>query len=86
MTTRIADQGLVLSITPPAASLLVDKGFDPHLGARPLRRAIQRLIQDPLSLAILNGEFGEGDTITVDRDGDKAAVRFERKVLEPALN
>ena len=51
---------------------------------RPLKRSIQRLIQDPLALAILNGDFGEDDVVIVDRDSDKAAMRFEKKAAVAA--
>ena len=46
-------------------------GYDPDFGARPLKRAIQRELQDPLALAILSGEFDEGDTVSVDRGEDR---------------
>ncbi|MEA2629047.1 MAG: ATP-dependent Clp protease ATP-binding subunit ClpB, partial [Chloroflexota bacterium] len=45
------------------------RGWDPVYGARPLKRAIQRLVQDPLAMMLLEGKFGEGDTITVDAKG-----------------
>ena len=53
------------------------EGYDPAYGARPLRRAIQRLIQDPLALAILDGKVLPGERIRVDRDGQKDQMRFE---------
>ena len=56
----------LLSVTDAAKDLLTNKGFDPDFGARPLRRAIQRYIENPLSEEILKGTFGEGGTITVD--------------------
>jgi ATP-dependent Clp protease ATP-binding subunit ClpA len=46
--------------------LMASKGFDPVFGARPIKRTIQRMIEDPLSMKILNGEFSEGDTIKMD--------------------
>jgi ATP-dependent Clp protease ATP-binding subunit ClpB len=82
----LAEKKMMIELTPAAKELVLKDGYDEQFGARPLKRAIQRLIQDPLSLAILNGEFGEGDTVTVDRDGEQAAVRFEKKVLEPAAH
>ena len=54
--------------------LLCEEGYDPTFGARPLKRAIQRLVQDPLAQKILTGQFKPGDTIHVDRDGDKLSV------------
>jgi len=80
----LAEKKIEIELTPATKELVLKDGYDEQFGARPLKRAIQRLIQDPLSLALLNGEFGEGDTVTVDRDGEKAAVRFEKKVEEPA--
>ena len=55
------------------------EGYDPTFGARPLKRTIQRLVQDPLALKLLEGEFKEGDTVTVDADGDE--LSFSRSVI-----
>jgi ATP-dependent Clp protease ATP-binding subunit ClpB len=55
--------------------LLAEKGYDPVYGARPLKRTIQRLIQDPLAVKILEGEFQEGDKVRI--DADKDALVFE---------
>lgn len=70
----LADRRLALIVSPEAKQLLVAQGYDQQFGARPMKRAIQRLIQDPLALAMLEGRFGEGDTVRVERDGD--AMRF----------
>jgi ATP-dependent Clp protease ATP-binding subunit ClpB len=56
----------VLDVTPEAAHALAAEGFDPAFGARPLKRVIQRRLEDPLALAVLQGAYKEGDTITVD--------------------
>jgi ATP-dependent Clp protease ATP-binding subunit ClpC len=75
-------QGMDLEVTEEAKELLAKEGFDPTFGARPLRRAIQRLVEDPLSDELLRGRFKSGDTIVVDaRDGQ---IVFEKK-REPAL-
>ena len=58
--------------------LLLREGYDPAYGARPLRRTIQRMIQDPLAMQILEGKVLPGERIRVDRDGQKDAMRFER--------
>jgi ATP-dependent Clp protease ATP-binding subunit ClpB len=71
----LADRKMRLEVTGRAKSLLAEKGYDPVYGARPLKRTIQRLIQDPLALKILDGEFGEGDKITVDSDGSELVFR-----------
>ena len=63
---RLSEQRLSLQITPAARNALADEGYDPIYGARPLRRAIQRRIQDPLAVQLLRGEFKAGDTIVVD--------------------
>jgi ATP-dependent Clp protease ATP-binding subunit ClpB len=76
----LAAKRLALEVSPAAKQLLVSQGYDQQFGARPMKRAIQRLIQDPLALAVLEGRFGEGDTVSVERDGD--SMRF---ALVPAL-
>ena len=56
-------------------------GYDPAYGARPMRRAIQRLIQDPLALRLLAGEFLAGETVVVDRDGEAGKLKFEKEAV-----
>jgi ATP-dependent Clp protease ATP-binding subunit ClpB len=63
---RLAQRRLALDLTPAAAHALAAEGFDPAYGARPLKRVIQRRLEDPLALAVLQGVYKEGDTITVD--------------------
>ncbi|MFI5034942.1 MAG: ATP-dependent Clp protease ATP-binding subunit [Acidimicrobiales bacterium] len=63
---RLAERRLVLDVTAAAASALAHEGFDPAFGARPLKRVIQKRVEDPLALAVLQGVYHEGDTITVD--------------------
>ena len=70
----LADKRIGLVVTGEARALIVSQGYDRQFGARPMKRAIQRLIQDPLAMAVLEGRFGEGDTVRVERDGD--AMRF----------
>jgi ATP-dependent Clp protease ATP-binding subunit ClpB len=60
---RLADRKIKLEVTERAKELLANEGYDPAFGARPLKRAIQRLLQDPLSMSILEGEFKDGDTV-----------------------
>ncbi|MGH7568483.1 MAG: ATP-dependent chaperone ClpB [Gemmatimonadales bacterium] len=74
----LAERKLSLEITPAAKQLLVAEGYDPVYGARPLKRAIQRLLQNPLALAVLEGEFVEGDRVRVDRAKDGTSLAFER--------
>ena len=68
---NLASRKMALEITDRVKALLADKGYDPIYGARPLKRTIQRLIQDPLAVKILEGEFKEGDRIKIDSDGDE---------------
>ena len=74
----LAERQITLDITPAATEVLLREGYDPAYGARPLRRTIQRLIQDPLAMQILEGKVLPGDRVRVDRDGQKEAMRFER--------
>jgi ATP-dependent Clp protease ATP-binding subunit ClpB len=71
----LADRKIGLEMTDRAKAFLADKGYDPAYGARPLKRTIQKLIQDPLALKILAGEIGEGDKVAVDSDGRELIFR-----------
>ncbi len=75
---RLADKRIRLELTEASKALLAKEGYDPAFGARPLKRTIQRLVQDPLALRLLEGEFAEGDTVVVDAKGD--AITFRRQV------
>ncbi|HEX4575176.1 MAG TPA: AAA family ATPase, partial [Gemmatimonadales bacterium] len=75
----MAERKLGLDVTPTAKQVLVAEGYDPVYGARPLKRAIQRLLQNPLALAVLEGQYTEGDTVRVDRAKDGSRLVFERK-------
>ncbi|HEY9382642.1 MAG TPA: ATP-dependent chaperone ClpB [Gemmatimonadales bacterium] len=72
----LAERHLVLRLTPAARQLLADRGYDPVYGARPLKRVIQRMVQNPVALALLEGNFGPGDTIVADQEGDH--LKFAR--------
>ena len=74
----LADRKLTLEVTPAAKQLIVSDGYDPVYGARPLKRAIQRLLQNPLALAVLEGEYQEGERIRVDRAKDGNSLTFQR--------
>jgi ATP-dependent Clp protease ATP-binding subunit ClpB len=68
---RLAERGLGLELTDEAKELVAEAGWDPTYGARPLKRALQRLVENALALRLLEGEFAEGDTVRVDaRDGE----------------
>jgi ATP-dependent Clp protease ATP-binding subunit ClpB len=68
---NLAQRKMTLEITERARALIADKGYDPVYGARPLKRTIQRLIQDPLAVKILEGEFKEGDSVKIDAQRDE---------------
>jgi ATP-dependent Clp protease ATP-binding subunit ClpC len=75
--TRLVDEGLKLRMTEPALKFLIDKGYDEKFGARPLRRAIQRYIEDPLSEKILGSEFARGDEVEVELAADGQSFEFK---------
>jgi len=74
---RLADRKLTLEITDAARTWVANAGYDPHFGARPLKRLIQREIQDPLALMLLSGEIHDGDTVVVDAGEDGLTLRPE---------
>ncbi|MCS7286582.1 MAG: AAA family ATPase [Anaerolineae bacterium] len=76
---RLRDQGVKLELTERARDWLAEKGYDPNFGARPLRRAMQKLVENPLAKKLLKGDFKFGDIILVDFDEDKEELTFERK-------
>ena len=73
---RLSEEELTLRLTPAASDFLVDHGYDEHYGARPLKRAVQKYVEDPLSEKILVGEFARGDEIEVDVAPDKERLAF----------
>ncbi|MCW2964038.1 MAG: ATP-dependent chaperone ClpB [Actinomycetia bacterium] len=83
LRSRLAERGLSLELTEAAKEAIADAGWDPAYGARPLKRAIQRLLENPLARRLLEGDFGEGDTIMV--DAQNAELVFTKVVeREPA--
>jgi ATP-dependent Clp protease ATP-binding subunit ClpB len=74
----LAERKLALEVEPEVKTLLAELGYDPVYGARPLRRVIQARVQNPLALELLEGRFGEGDTVVVARDGE--GVTFRKRV------
>jgi ATP-dependent Clp protease ATP-binding subunit ClpB len=72
----LRDRGLALELTPAAVELIAERGFDPIYGARPLKRSIQKNLIDPLATALLAGQFGPGDRVVADADGDH--LRFDK--------
>ena len=78
----LREKGLSFELTAGAREVLMAEGYEPQYGARPLRRTIQRMVQDPLALKLLNGEFREGDTILIDGDVAARTLQFERRAVE----
>ena len=74
----LTERRIQLEFTPEAKQLLAEKGYDPHYGARPLKRVIQRMVQDPLAVRILEGEFPEGSKVRVDARVSGEALEFRK--------
>src|SRR4029077_869870 len=77
LTKRLAQRNIRLDLTDSAKTLIACEGYDPVYGARPLKRAIQRYLLDPLSINILEGKFGEGQTIIADAKNGR--IEFKLK-------
>jgi ATP-dependent Clp protease ATP-binding subunit ClpB len=73
----LADKKITIEVTPEAKQLIAEEGYDPAFGARPLKRTIQRLIQNPLAMAVLEGRFSDGDHIVV-RPNGKGGLALEK--------
>ncbi len=82
LSKLLTERKIQIELTEKARELLFREGYDPQFGARPLKRAIQRLIQDPLALKILDSEILPGDSLTVNADLRKSAMTFERAVAK----
>jgi ATP-dependent Clp protease ATP-binding subunit ClpB len=82
---RLAERRIELDVTDAAKELLAEEGWDPAYGARPLKRAIQRLVENPLALELLEGRFTDGDTVRVgEADGELVFDRAEAAAPAPA--
>jgi ATP-dependent Clp protease ATP-binding subunit ClpB len=77
---RLVQRKITLTLTPAAKQLLASEGYDPTYGARPLKRVIQRRLQDPLALAILEGRFHDGDHIEVDVERGQLVMKKAERV------
>ncbi len=76
---RLSERGLSIELTEAAQALVAEAGWDPVYGARPLKRSLQRLVENPLAVRLLEGEFEEGDTVLVDAGDD--GLTFGRRVV-----
>jgi ATP-dependent Clp protease ATP-binding subunit ClpB len=84
LARRLGDRSLALEVTDAARDLIAQRGYDQAFGARPLKRLIQRAIQDPLALRLLSGDIREGDTVVVDVEGGELAFRIGASVRQEA--
>jgi ATP-dependent Clp protease ATP-binding subunit ClpC len=86
--TRAADLGITVELDETAKNFIVDKGFDPKFGARPLRRAIQKYVEDPMAEAILSHDLGEADVLFISYDvsagGEELTFTKKKKVKRKA--
>ncbi|HTS27951.1 MAG TPA: ATP-dependent chaperone ClpB [Bryobacteraceae bacterium] len=80
----LQDRKVKLEVTAKAKEQIIAEGFDPQYGARPMRRAVQRLVQDPMALKLINGDFLEGDTILVDARPDGGDLVFSKLTPVPS--
>jgi ATP-dependent Clp protease ATP-binding subunit ClpC len=83
--TRLQEHGLDVNLTAAAREWLANLGFDPAFGARPLRRALQKYVESPLSISLLSGQYAEGDMVTVDleKEADKLVFSKSEKAEKP---
>jgi ATP-dependent Clp protease ATP-binding subunit ClpC len=79
---RIRTKDVHLTLDTTAQEFLIDKGYDPTYGARPMRRAVEKYLEDPMAEEILRGNIKPGDTVTVKRDGEKLAFAVEKSTAE----
>ena len=77
--SRLEEHGLKVELTQPAREWLATEGFDANFGARPLKRALQKYVESPLSVSLLSGEFVSGDTVLVDLNEEKKEIFFKKK-------
>jgi ATP-dependent Clp protease ATP-binding subunit ClpC len=85
VSARLTEHSVTLTATEAALDLMARQGYDPDMGARPLRRVIQQQVEDKLSDALLSGEFIEGDVILVDVDGEEVVLKKQEKKAVPEL-
>jgi len=79
LVKQMKERNVHLTFTDAAKAFLVEKGYDPDYGGRPLRRAIQRYVENPLSEEMLRGKFKEGDSVVVDAEGGE--IRFRKEEM-----
>ncbi len=85
ISERLAEQGLSIVLTAAARQWLADEGYEPQFGARPLRRVLQRYVENPLSIRLLEGTFREGDTVLVDTQDGEIVFSRQEGLAKPAV-
>jgi ATP-dependent Clp protease ATP-binding subunit ClpC len=80
---RLSEQGLAIGLTDAAREWLAERGYEPQFGARPLRRTLQRYVENPLSIRLLEGTFHAGDTVVVDAQDGEIVFRHQEEMAEP---
>jgi ATP-dependent Clp protease ATP-binding subunit ClpC len=83
---RLAARRIILEFSPESKTLLIEKGYDEKYGARPLRRAVEHYLEDPLAEALLRGEVKEGEPILVVRNGDKLEFKVKSPTAESGVS
>ena len=83
VAARIKDKEIILTLDAASHEFLIEKGYDPTYGARPMRRAVERYLEDPMAEEILRGSFKAGDQVEVTRDGDKLAFKVSGPAGSP---
>jgi ATP-dependent Clp protease ATP-binding subunit ClpB len=81
---RLAERKVTIALTDKARDLLAAQGYDPVFGARPLKRALQRMVENPLAVEMLAGRFGDGDSVTVEVKGETLQFRKQAPLAQPA--
>jgi len=82
VSSRLKNKNIDIAVSEKARLLLAERGFDPNLGARPLKRVIQKMVLDPLAMKIVTGEVLEGDRIMVDLEGDKIVFHTQKDLIK----
>jgi ATP-dependent Clp protease ATP-binding subunit ClpB len=83
---RLADRKIMVSLSDAARELIAERGYDPVFGARPLKRTLQRMVENPLAVEVLAGRFAEGDHVVVDAEGGRESLSFRKQALAAVGN
>jgi ATP-dependent Clp protease ATP-binding subunit ClpC len=86
LNKQLIEKGITIEVEEEAKRWLAEKGYDPSYGARPLKRVIQKQIEDPLSEEVVRGKFKEGGIVEAKLDGNELTFSLKREVVESALD